>query len=145
MSARDEIFAGIRRSLHVGGAEAPRRAAVADRLARAPSGVIPARGKGGVATFKEEAARASATLTQVAAAAEIPSEIARYLREHNLPAILRIGADTRLSALPWDETALELSHGPSDATILTPPVSPTRPSPRPARWRSPPGSTIPQR
>ncbi len=118
MSARDEIFAGLRRSLHVTGEEAPRRAAVADRLARAPSGVIPARGKGGVATFKDEAARASATLTQVASPAEIPGEIARYLREHNLPATLRIGADPRLASLPWAETALELGHGPSDGHDL---------------------------
>ena len=118
MSARDEIFAGIRRSLHVTGAEAPRRAAVADRLARSPSGVIPARGKGGVATFKDEAARASATLSEVVSAREIPAEIARYLREHNLPATLRIGADPRLASLPWAETTIELSHGPSDGHDL---------------------------
>ncbi|MDE3176626.1 MAG: lactate utilization protein [Pseudomonadota bacterium] len=118
MSARDEIFGGIRRSLHVNGTEAPRRAAVADRLARAPSGVIPARGQGGLATFKDEAARAAATLQEVASAAEVPAEIARYLREHNLPATLRIGADARLAGLPWADTALELRHGPSDGHDL---------------------------
>jgi L-lactate dehydrogenase complex protein LldG len=118
MSARDEIFANIRRSLHVTGAEAPRRAAVADRLAKTPPGVIPERGRGGVATFKDEALRAAATLTEVATAAEIPAEIARYLRENNLPATLRIGADPRLEGLPWAETALELSRGPSDGHDL---------------------------
>jgi L-lactate dehydrogenase complex protein LldG len=118
LSARDEIFAGIRRSLHVGGAEAPRRAAVADRLARTPSGVIPERGKGGIATFKEETARAAATLTEVPSAAEIPGEIASYLRDHNLPATLRIGADARLAGLSWGDTALEISHGPSDGHDL---------------------------
>ena len=114
MSARDDVFANIRRSLHVTGAEAPRRAAVADRLAKTPSGVIPGRGQGGLATFKAEAERAAATLSQIASAAEIPAEIARYLREHNLPATLRVGADPRLAALPWDQTPLELAHGPSD-------------------------------
>ena len=118
MSARDEIFANIRRSLHVTGAEAPRRAAVADRLAKTPAGVIPARGGGGVATFKDEALRSAASLAEISTAAEIPAEIARYLRENNLPATLRVGADPRLDDLPWSETALELSHGPSDGHDL---------------------------
>ena len=118
MTARDEIFANIRRSLHVTGAEAPRRAAVADRLAHSPSGLIPARGQGGVATFKAEAERAAATLDEVASSADIPEAIAAYLREHNLPATLRIGADSRLTALPWERTPLELSHGASDGHDL---------------------------
>ena len=118
MTARDEIFANIRRSLHVTGAEAPRRAAVADRLARSPSGLIPARGQGGIATFKAEAERAAATLEEVAGAADIPEAIADYLRAHNLPATLRLGADPRLTALPWERTPLELSHGASDGHDL---------------------------
>jgi L-lactate dehydrogenase complex protein LldG len=118
MSARDEIFANIRRSLHVAGDEAPRRAAVADRLAKSPWGVIPARGRGGVATFRAEALRAAATLSEVGSPADVPGEVARYLREHNLPATLRIGADPRLSGLPWADTALEISHGASDGHDL---------------------------
>jgi L-lactate dehydrogenase complex protein LldG len=118
MSARDEIFANIRRSLHVSGAEAPRRAAVADRLAKSPLGLIPARGQGGIATFKAEAERAAATLEEVASAADIPQAIAGYLRAHNLPATLRIGADPRLTALPWERTPLEVSHGASDGHDL---------------------------
>ena len=118
MSARDEIFANIRRSLHVTGGEAPRRAAVADRLSRSPSGIIPARAKGGVATFKAEAERAAATLTKVASAADVPEAITAYLRERNLPATLRIGADFRLAALPWERTPLEVSHGASDGHDL---------------------------
>ena len=117
MSARDEIFANIRRSLHVNGAEAPRRAAVADRLARSPSGVIPERGQGGLAIFKAEAERAAATLEEVAAA-DIPQAIAAYLRDHNLPATLRLGADARLAALPWAQTPLEVRHGASDGHDL---------------------------
>ena len=46
MSARDQVFAAIRRSLGVTGAEAPRRREVADRIAGHPRGVIPARGQG---------------------------------------------------------------------------------------------------
>ena len=122
MSARDEILANVRRSLHVGGEEAPRRAAVAARLGQPPRGVIPARGQGEPAqqieTFKAEALRAAATLSQVASAADIPAEIARYLRESNLPATLRIGADPRLTGLDWAATAIEIAHGPSDGHDL---------------------------
>ena len=122
MSAREDIFAGVRRSLHVTGAETPRRAAVADRLAKTPSGVIPARGQGDaatrMATFKAEAERAAATLSEIGSAEEIPREIARYLREHNLPAMLRIGADARLADLPWGETSLDVAQGPSDGHDL---------------------------
>jgi L-lactate dehydrogenase complex protein LldG len=122
VSARGDIFASVRRSLHVNGAEAPRRAAVAERLMRPPPGVIPARGQGDaaarLATFKAEASRAAATLTELGAAREIPGEIARYLRELNLPATLKIGADARLAILPWGETALQVSQGPSEGQDL---------------------------
>ena len=122
MSARDEILANVRRSLHVSGEEAPRRAAVAARLGQPPRGLIPARGQGEPAqqieTFKAEALRAAATLAQVASAADVPAEIARYLRESNLPATLRIGADARLADLPWAGTSVEISRGPSDGHDL---------------------------
>ena len=45
MSARDLIFASIRRSLGVSGNEAPRRKTVDDRLAQHPAGIVPARGQ----------------------------------------------------------------------------------------------------
>ena len=45
MTARDLVFATLRRSLGVSGTEAPRRAAVAARLAGHPRGVVPARGQ----------------------------------------------------------------------------------------------------
>ena len=118
MSARDEILATVRRSLHVSGAEAPRLAAVAERLAAAPSGVIPARGQGGVETFKAEALRAAASLTQIDGPEQIPAEIARYLRDNNLPATLRMGADPRLAGLPWADTALTMTQGRSDGHDL---------------------------
>jgi L-lactate dehydrogenase complex protein LldG len=122
MSAREEILAALRRSLHVTGNEAPRRAAVEARLAGAPAGIIPKRGQGTLReradTFKAEAARAQASLAEVAAPADAPGEIARFLRENNLPAALRMGGDARLEALPWDATTLEISHGPSDGHDL---------------------------
>jgi L-lactate dehydrogenase complex protein LldG len=49
----------------------------------------------------------------VSAAAEIPAEIAGYLRDRNLPATLRFGTDPRLAALPFQSTALAVSVGRS--------------------------------
>jgi L-lactate dehydrogenase complex protein LldG len=116
-SARDDILATMRRSLGVTGTEAPRRAAVEDRLARAPKGVIPKRaetaGEERLALFKRQAEEALATVTVVPDAAAVPQEAARYLRDSNLPATLRMGGDARLAAMPWEATTLDIAKGPS--------------------------------
>ncbi len=122
MSAREAIIANIRRSLGVTGAEEPRRFEVETRMARAPAGVVPKRGQGDagtrVATFKAEAARAAASLAEVATLADVPEEVARFLRENNAPASLRMGADDRLAAMLWARTPLEVLRGPSDGHDL---------------------------
>jgi len=122
VSAREAVLAAIRRSLDVTGAEAPRRLAVAERLAGAPSGIVPARGQGDpaarAATFRAEAERAQASVAEVRSAADVPAEIARFLREGNLPATLRMGDDARLAAMPWAATTLEVAHGASDGHDL---------------------------
>ncbi|WP_349370000.1 lactate utilization protein [Salinarimonas sp.] len=121
-SARDDILATIRRSLGVTGREAPRRAVVAERLAGAPAGVVPARGqvegRARLELFIAQAEAALATVAEVEAPGEVPAAIAAYLRSHNLPATLRMGSDPRLSALPWDDTPLEIAIGPSDGRDL---------------------------
>jgi L-lactate dehydrogenase complex protein LldG len=117
MSARDEIFSNIRRSLGVKGSETIRQQMVAERLERAPKGVVPARGQVSgeerIALFKLQAEAALATVTEVASPAEVPQSIALFLRNHNLPAALRMGDDPRLEKMPWSETTLEISRGPS--------------------------------
>ncbi len=122
MTARDDIFANIRRSLGVKGSETIRRQLVADRLERAPRGVVPARGQvegeERVALFRTQAEAALATVAEVPSAAEVPQVIAEYLRNHNLPATIRMGDDPRLTAMPWDGTALEVSRGRSEGGDL---------------------------
>jgi len=122
MSARDEILASIRRSLGVKGSETIRRQIVQDRLERAPKGVIPARGQVSgeerIALFRTMAEASLATVTEVVSPAEVPQSIALFLRDHNLPASLRMGDDPRLKAMPWSETTLEISHGPSQGSDL---------------------------
>jgi len=114
---RDDIFATIRRSLGVNGSEQIRRKIVADRLQRAPTGVIPQRGRSGsaecLAIFRREAEVAFATVADVATNAEVPGTVADYLRSHNTPAAVRMGNDSRLGDMPWAATALEVSQGPS--------------------------------
>ncbi len=118
MSSRAAVFASIRRSLGVTGDEATRRFEVETRLTQAPPGIVPKRGQGDVsarlATFKAEAERAQASVTEVREWADAPAEIARYLRESNCPATLRMGDDPRLTDMPWSETTLEILRGPSD-------------------------------
>ena len=122
MSAREDILSNIRRSLGVNGREAPRVSAVQERLRSAPRGVMPARGQVSgaqrVALFRAEAERVAASVAEVALAQDIVSEAARYLREHNLPATLRMGADARLAELDWSDTAIEVTHGPSQGDDL---------------------------
>ena len=117
MSARDDILSNIRRSLGVTGREAPRKAIVEERLRAAPRGVMPLRGQVSgsalVELFRAEAERVAASVAEVAQAQDIVSEVARYLREHNLPARLRMGGDERLAALDWSGVPIEISQGPS--------------------------------
>ena len=123
MTARDLIFATIRRSLGVTGTEAPRRAAVASRLAGHPRGVVPARGelppRERVDLFARMVEAASGTAARVGAPADVPAAIADFLRGLNLPLRVRHGDDPRLAALPWGNApALEVARGPSDGHDL---------------------------
>jgi L-lactate dehydrogenase complex protein LldG len=122
MNSREAVFANIRRSLGVTGAEAPRRFEVERRLAEAPPGIVPKRGQGDlaarIATFKAEAERARASVTEVPTLQDVPGEAARFLRDNNCPATLRMGSDPRLSAMPWKETTLAILEGPSDGHDL---------------------------
>lgn len=122
MTARDDIFANIRRSLGVTGKEAPRRSAVEERLERAPKGVIPERAQlpadERLKLFRKMAEATFASIDIAHTSADVPEKIAAYLRDNNLPATLRMGADLRLKVMPWQQTTLDISHGPSDGRDL---------------------------
>lgn len=117
MSARDAIFANIRRSLGVRADDAARQAVARARVAAAEPGLRPLRGQGDsearVVAFNAEAQAVNATVERVAAVADVPEAAARYLRARNLPASLRMGEDERLAVLPWEATQLAISRGPS--------------------------------
>jgi L-lactate dehydrogenase complex protein LldG len=104
----------IRRSLGVSGGDVERRATVADRLARAPRGIVPQRGnlerEDRIALFADKARSALADVHRVSRA-EIPAAIARYLAERQLPAAITTGHDPRLAAVPWETSALDVRSG----------------------------------
>ncbi|MBS3648427.1 lactate utilization protein [Pseudaminobacter sp. 19-2017] len=119
MSARDAILGKIRRSLGADASDPARRAAVTSRLELAPLGVIPARGQlpqaERVALFCTMAKKLLASVERVSGYDAVPETVAGYLRNNNLPAAVRMGADERLSSMPWvEQRALEISRGPSD-------------------------------
>jgi L-lactate dehydrogenase complex protein LldG len=71
-----------------------------------------------VEVFRREAEAALATVHMVETAAEAPQAVAEFLRNHNLPASLRMGDDPRLKGMPWGETTLEIAHGRSGGQDL---------------------------
>jgi L-lactate dehydrogenase complex protein LldG len=124
MSARDQVLGAIRRSLGVSGNEAPRRREVADRLAGHPRGVVPARGQGSprerLDLFARMVEGAAGSVARVADPADVPEEVAAFLRRYNLPMAARRGADPRLAGISWERAAtLEISTGAPDPKMLS--------------------------
>jgi L-lactate dehydrogenase complex protein LldG len=124
MSARDNVLCKIRASMRSPVADTDRRKAVSDRLEGTPTGVIPDRAKlpkaGQIDLFCTMAERFGATLARVSSYGDVAGEVAGYLRAHNLPATIRMGADNRLKKAGWEtEKNLEVRHGASDGGDLT--------------------------
>jgi L-lactate dehydrogenase complex protein LldG len=121
-ATRSAILSKIRASLGTGANDDERRAAVRRRLDEAPKGIVPMRGQlptgERVALFREKAEAVNATVETVSSHADLPASVSRYLRERNLPAAIRIGADERLHRGDWSG-GLTVSHGPSDGNDLT--------------------------
>ncbi|MEI2386344.1 LUD domain-containing protein [Breoghania sp. JC706] len=124
MSGREAILGRLKRRLaREGDLEAARAGEVMRRLEEAPAGIVPARGqlpdRERVALFERMAEAVQASVEHVPRMADVPKAIAAQLRERNLPAAVRIGADESLAAMPWEKAApMEVRHGPSDGKDL---------------------------
>jgi L-lactate dehydrogenase complex protein LldG len=58
-----------------------------------------------------------AHMIEITSTAELPGAIAGYLRSHNQPLRVRMGADARLSAVPWSrEPSLSVDRGSAMAS-----------------------------
>jgi len=123
MTGRDAILGKVRRALGSAADDAARLQAVEKRLAKPLKGIVPARGQVGdaerVQIFCAEAEAVHATVRKVRGPDAVPAAIASYLRSKNLPADIRMGADNRLRAMPWErQKALTVRSGASDGDDL---------------------------
>ncbi|MHC5654645.1 LutC/YkgG family protein [Stappia sp.] len=121
--AKASILARMRASMGQKGDDPARRAAVADRLQRAPRGLIPARGRlegaALVDLFCNMAGAVQATVARVAAPADVPKAVSDYLKDKNLPARIRHGADPFLATMPWaEQKQLEVDEGRAEGSDL---------------------------
>jgi L-lactate dehydrogenase complex protein LldG len=103
-AARDAIFGKLRASLAATPGDG-RDALVDARIAARARSPIPERARLDAAAartqFKGFLERGHATVVDVATLEAVPQAIASYLRDRNRPLRIRMGADPRLSALPW--------------------------------------------
>jgi L-lactate dehydrogenase complex protein LldG len=127
--AREQILAGIRRSLKRGRLDKGRETALRQRIAAHRRNLVPARAAAlddpsRVDLFVAMAEEVQATVARVASPAAVPEEVARYLAAENLPADLVLAPDPSLDAFPWDARALlRIRRGRAeadDAVSLTP-------------------------
>jgi L-lactate dehydrogenase complex protein LldG len=123
MSAKAAILGRIRSAIEQTGIASDRKAVVAERLATSPRGVMPTRGalpeRERLALFRSQAEAVSATVDTIASYDDLPAAVAAYLRERNLPAIVRMGDDARLRSADWHrEATLEVLEGATDGNDL---------------------------
>lgn len=119
-AARTQFFAKLKVALKDGPPAAARRGNVELRLQSPPSHPLPERVNKSRdqlrQQFRSYLEGQSATIIEVAGAAEVPSAIAAWLRENNLPHAVRNGDDAWLAALPWTtEPTLQRDAGPAQA------------------------------
>jgi L-lactate dehydrogenase complex protein LldG len=122
MNHRDTIFGKIVTGLKASHDDKARQQVVDARIAARFRHPTPARVAGRshdehLALFKSHMVGQSATVLDAATAADVPSLIANYLRQNNLPARLAVGDDAYLAALPWStEPTLERRQGRAQPT-----------------------------
>ena len=129
MTARDDILGGIRRALKRGPLAGKAATALAERVGAHRRNLVSARAAaldhaGRVELFVQMAEEVQTTVARVAAEAEVPREVARYLAAENLPAELVMAPDPALDAIPWEaRPLLQIRRGragPGDAVSLAP-------------------------
>lgn len=115
MSSRDAMLARIRSKVSKGD-EDTRRAVVEAHLAQHRRNLIPARGQGDeehrVRVFTEMMQAVGGSVEILDDINDVPHAVADYLRQGNLPAHVRRGADSLLATLPWHRGGtLEVAEG----------------------------------
>ena len=117
MTARENIMARVRAKLPKG-PEGSRREAVERHIAEHRRNLIPLRGQGDldhrIRVFTEMMQAVGGTVELIDDVNEVPQAVSVYLRNGNLPAVVRRGADPLLATLPWHSGGtLEVTEGPA--------------------------------
>jgi len=121
MSSREDILARIRTITSSNLSRDQRKAAVAERMRQHPVGIVPKiSGSRRTLTrkFKEKVLASDASI-EVVKSEKVSKAITNYLRDHNLPAKIRVGEDRRLKKyLKYAGDLLEIDTGPSAGNDL---------------------------
>lgn len=107
-SARDEILAAVRGAV-TNGKHRRDRATIDANVQTHGRGLIPARASDAADLadlFEAQITAVHATVHRVATMADVPSALATYLQQQNLPAELVMAPDPTLDAAPWDSVPL---------------------------------------
>ena len=118
---REQILAGIRRSLKRGRLDAARETELREHVAAHRRNLVPARAATlddprRVDLFVGMAEEVQATVARVISPAAVPEEVARYLAAENLPADLVRAPDPSLDDILWDaRPLLRIRRGRAEA------------------------------
>jgi len=128
VTARERVLGRIKRSLDVKAEnDAGRKQVTQARLKAHPANLVPERGRTNgeskLDLFTRMLEGQSAKISRTKSVEEIPEIIANYLRDQNLPAEFRTGADQLINDIPWSKVPSLTRHfGPgqsNDAVSLS--------------------------
>src|ERR1700736_4644686 len=110
-ASREQILAGVRRSLKRGRLDVARDTELRERVAAHNRNLVPARAttlehQGRVDLFVAMAEEVQATVARVSSLGAVPEAVARYLAAENLAAELVLAPDPSLDDIPWHERPL---------------------------------------
>lgn len=113
---RNRILGAVRGALKAGAKDAERIAAVKQRIESHKSNLIPERARAAdqerIALFVEYLEGQGVDIRRAEGAEAVPKLVANYLRDNNLPATIKTGADPVLGEMPWDRVpALQRHEG----------------------------------
>lgn len=116
MSARDDILGRVRQSLRRGPLAGKRVRELEAWIAEPKAHIVPDRAKvskkEALAAFRARALDVAATVETVSDKADVPEHVAAFLRNHNLPARVRVAAPVQ--NLDWQGAAIEALSGPAE-------------------------------
>ena len=118
---REQILAGIRRSLKRGRLDAARETELREHVAAHRRNLVPARAAAldnprRVDLFVGMAEEVQATVARLKSPAAVPEAVARYLAAENLPADLVLAPDPSLDDILWDaRPLLRIRRGRAEA------------------------------